>query len=277
MSPRLKKAEVPTSPSEENGQASVPSGSSRSVSRILGLIEVLARDPDGYSLAQLSSELGSPKSSLLMLLRSLVADGYMLRSDSRYLLGPKMFSMAARVLEIRRLPQLLRPFLEELAERSQETVYLAVLDEQAKVLTFIDSVASTKLIRFVAPIGYDRPLYATAAGRLLLANQSAEWQEDYLRTVPRTALTSHTRTDAAELREELIAIRELGLSLSIDEAVDGGGAVAAPVTGQDGEIEAALVIAAPTPRLRRQLPVLQNMVRGVAVRASEAVAASKRN
>lgn len=253
---------------EDSEPGSPLAGSPRSVTRILGLFEILSREPEGYSLAQLSSELGSPKSSLLMLLRPLVTEGYVLRAGSRYLLGPRIFNLAARVLEVRRFPRLLRPFLEELAERSQETVYVAVLDEHSKVLTFVDTLASPKLIRFVMPVGSVRPLYATAAGRLLLAYQSAEWREEYLQTVPREALTPHTRTDSDALRAELVAIREMGMSVSIDEAVEGGGAVAAPVMGPENRVEAALVIAAPTARLRKQLPVFQNLVRSIAARAS---------
>ena len=58
-------------------------GTPRSVMRVLRVFEAVAAQREGNTLAQLSSQVGSPKSSLLMLLRPLVAAGYLLHVDSR--------------------------------------------------------------------------------------------------------------------------------------------------------------------------------------------------
>jgi len=52
----------------------------RSLMRLLGLFDALAKSKEGLTLADLNTELSSPKSSLLNLLRPLVASGY-LNSD----------------------------------------------------------------------------------------------------------------------------------------------------------------------------------------------------
>lgn len=264
----MARSRTPTASPAPAATAASPAESPRSVKRILGLLELLARNPEGCSLAQLSVELESPKSSMLMLLRPFVTEGYLLRSESRYLLGPPMYRLAAQTLNTRRIPRQLRPFLIELAECTGETVYVAVLDERAKVATFVDTIASSKTIRFAMPIGYVRPLFATASGRLLLAYQDEAWREEYLAHVLIEALTPHTTTDIGMIRSELIAIREIGLAISIDEAIDGGGAIAAPIFGADGKVEAALTITAPTSRLRRQLSTFQQFIREIAHRAS---------
>ncbi|MFL6679759.1 MAG: helix-turn-helix domain-containing protein, partial [Burkholderiaceae bacterium] len=49
----------------------------RSLARLLGLFDVLSLMPNGMSLAELNVTLESPKSSLLNLLRPLVAEGYL--------------------------------------------------------------------------------------------------------------------------------------------------------------------------------------------------------
>lgn len=240
----------------------------RTVLRVIRLLELLTRYSEGCSLTEISSELGFPKSSLLVLLRPLVAEGYILRSEMRYRLGPRMFNISAQVLEVRHFPNLLRPFLVELGEKSQESVYLAVLDRQAKVLTFLDMVPSKKHVRLVLPVGSVRPLYPTAAGRALLAYQDKEWQEDYIENVPRQPLTPLTHTDADWLRSELALIRSEGLSVTIGQSTEGGGAIAAPIFGPQGQIEAAFVIAAPTQRLQEHLPRFRELIRDVAARAS---------
>ena len=104
-----------------------------------------------------------------MLLRPIVAEGYLARTNGRYMLGPRMHKLAAEILHARRYPRVVRPYLEALAERTQETVYVAALDPEMKVATFIDMIESQRTIKFGLPIGFTRPLYATAAGSLLLA------------------------------------------------------------------------------------------------------------
>ena len=56
-----------------NGAARKVTGP-RSLMRLLGLFDALAKSKEGLTLADLNTELSSPKSSLLNLLRPLVAD-----------------------------------------------------------------------------------------------------------------------------------------------------------------------------------------------------------
>src|ERR1700739_3579940 len=93
----------------------------RSLMRLLGLFDVLSLAPNGLSLAELNATLDSPKSSLLNLLPPLVADGYLVHSAGTYRLGPSIFRLASGVLSAWKLPNLIRPFLEELVERTGET------------------------------------------------------------------------------------------------------------------------------------------------------------
>ena len=70
----------------------------RALTRILRLFDTLAKSSDGLSLAELNTVLESPKSSLLNLLRPLVADGYLMHSHGMYRLGPTAFRLAANIM-----------------------------------------------------------------------------------------------------------------------------------------------------------------------------------
>src|SRR5207249_6686063 len=84
----------------------------RALGRALEVLEALARRRDGATLSGLSRRLGSPKSSLLYLLRPMTRLGYLVRSaDGRYLLGPAAFTLAMSALSNRELPQPERPFI----------------------------------------------------------------------------------------------------------------------------------------------------------------------
>lgn len=243
-------------------------GSPRSLARVLGLFDAIAHAGDGLTLARLSVELKSPKSSLLTLLRPLVARRYLVHEGGIYRLGPAIFRLAADILSSRSFPKLIRPFMQQLVDSSRESVYLAVLDRQARCVTYVEGIESPQAVRYMAPLGSPRPLYCSAAGRLLLAYEDEEWREQYVKTVQLKALTVRTLTNRAELRDELERIRRTGLASSIGEAVPGAAGLAAPVFDMTGKAVAALLIGAPVDRFETQLPALRKLIKEIATQAS---------
>jgi DNA-binding IclR family transcriptional regulator len=236
--------------------------------RLLGLFDALAKSKEGLSLAELNTELSSPKSSLLNLLRPLVASGYLNFHSGRYRLGPAIFRLSANIMSVWNFSNAVRPYLEELAERSQESVYLGVLDRVGKVITYVDAVESPHPVRFSVPIGAIRPLYSTAAGRVLLAFASEQWQEEYFRTTKLEQRTARTIATRKGLREELERIRKTHISVSIGENFPESAAISAPIFGADGTLVAAIAIGAPSERLAPRLAELRPMITDVASRAS---------
>lgn len=240
----------------------------RSLTRLLGLFDVLAKSKDGMTLAELNQALQSPKSSLLNLLRPLVGDGYLACDNGRYRLGPSIFRLAAKIVSVWNFSSTMRPYLEELAERSEESVYIGVLDTVGSVITYVDAIESPKSVRFSVPVGAARPLYSTAAGRVLLAFGDPEWVDDYLRNTRITAYTPYTVTSRKALREELENIRRTRISVSLGETFPESGAVAAPIFGADGKLIAAIAIGAPVSRLEPRLAELRPIIAEIAGRAS---------
>src|SRR4051812_7537935 len=175
----------------------------RSLTRLLGLFDALAKSGNGLTLAELNSLLESPKSSLLNLLRPLVAEGYLNHDNGRYRLGPTIFRLAGNIMSGWNFSNVIRPYLEELAQRSHESGYVGVLARAGKPITYVDSIDSPHAVRFSAPLGGVRPLYCTAAGRILLAFADPEFQDEYLRTARLEAQTERTLTTRKGLRVEL--------------------------------------------------------------------------
>ena len=240
----------------------------RSVTRILGLFEVLAKAGEGMSLAELSSILETPKSSLLTLLRPLVAEGYLSHGQNRYRLGPCIYRLAGAILTTRNFPKLMRPYLEKLSVSTGESVYLSVIDMDSQMVTHIDGIDSQNPVRYVSPLGAPRPLHCTAPGRLLLAYQDEKIQEQYLKTAKLKAMTWRTVTDRTTLKKQLKEIRDNGISISISELSEGAAGIAAPVFDTDGSVAAALVIAAPAERMQHKLNELSQLLSETAADAS---------
>jgi IclR family acetate operon transcriptional repressor len=241
----------------------------RSLMRLLGLFDALAKSPkDGLGLAELNTVLNSPKSSLLNLLRPLVSTGYLNLESGRYRLGPSIFRLAGTIMSVWNFSNAVRPFLEELAVRSRESVYLGVLDRVGKVITYVDAIDSPHSVRYSVPIGAVRPLYSTGAGRVLLAFADKRWQEEYITTTKLEARTPRTISTQKGLREELERVRKTHISISIGEMFPESAAISAPVFGADGVIAAAIAVGGPTERLQPRIAELRPIIADIATRAS---------
>jgi IclR family transcriptional regulator, acetate operon repressor len=241
----------------------------RSLMRLLGLFDALAKSPkEGLGLAELNTALKSPKSSLLNLLRPLVATGYLNFEAGKYRLGPSIFRLAGTIMSVWNFSNAVRPYLEELAQRSRESVYLGVLDRAGKVITYVDAIDSPHSVKYSVPVGAVRPLYATAAGRVLLAFADKRWQDMYISSTKLEARTPRTISTQKALREELERVRKTGISISIGEMFPESAAISAPVFGADGTIAAAIAVGAPAERLQPRLAELRPIIAEIATRAS---------
>ncbi|HLY47140.1 MAG TPA: IclR family transcriptional regulator [Stellaceae bacterium] len=259
---------APNIRSAEESIAVADGSFARSAMRLVALFEALAKSEEGVSLAELSTTLAAPKSSLLGILRSMVALGYMEHGHGLYRLGPKSFRLAADILAVRRFPNLVRPILQDLAAKSGETVFLVVLDQLAQRMTYADIIDSANPVRYTVPTGTTRPLYVSAGGQMLLAYQEPAWIDAYIRAARLDALTPRTITDPRLLRERLAGIRRDGFAISLGETVPGAAGIAAPIFNADGSVTAGLLIGAPIDRFEQDLPELKRLLREAVTRVA---------
>ncbi|QJQ01529.1 MULTISPECIES: IclR family transcriptional regulator [Herbaspirillum] len=240
----------------------------RSLMRLLGLFDALAASSDGMTLAELNVALDTPKSSLLNLLRPLVLEAYLMHDGTRYRLGPAIFRMSANVMAAWNVAKVLRPFMVELSSACKETVYLGVLDVEEKVVTYVEVLESAQSVRYSMTVGQRRPLYCTAAGRVLLAHAPATFLDTYLDTVELAALTPRTKSTREALLAELAQIRKTGIAVSKGELVSESAGMSVPVRSPDGTVIAAMAIGAPLERFEANIDRLREILLGVARRVS---------
>lgn len=243
-------------------------GGPRAMSRVLKLMSVLAKAPEGLSLTDLASALNTAKSTLLASLKPLAADDFLVIEGNLYRLGPRAFRLAAEISSAWSLPRTLRGYLRTLAESSGESVGLAVLDTEMRRSVYVDVIESSRPVRYALKLGMSGPLHSTAAGRVLLAHQPQDYLESFLKSGKLTAFTTRTTTDVKALREQLDEVRQSGYWLSIGESIEDSAAIAAPVFGPNGEVLAALTIGAPSDRMQANVDALRSNLLEVAAHAS---------
>lgn len=227
---------------------SAPDGGPRAAVRTLRLLAEVAAAPDGISLARVSEQVDAPKSSLLGVLRAMVAGGYLVHAGGQYLLGPEAYRLGLALVPAVSLSRLARPVMEELARAAGETVLIGVIDRETRRVVYVEKVESANSVRYTVPLGTSRPLYCSSAGRVLLAGLPDAEIEAYLRETDLAPLTSRTLTHAATLRALLHQIREEGVAVTHGEVSADVAGFAAPLHDEAGRVVAALAMAAPINR-----------------------------
>jgi IclR family KDG regulon transcriptional repressor len=235
----------------------------KSLVKALNILKLLAEgEQPTYTLTQLSHRLHLHVSTVHRLLVNLVRQGFVEEDpiSGGYQLSYRVLRMGLRVLDRLDFRQVAYPLLRELNQRTQETVHLAVLQENRAIS--IEKFGSPQPVGLDARLGEIMPLHCTGVGKMLLAFQDAEVLERLCRGPSLERFTTHTITNFAQLRKELERIRGQGYAVDHEEAVEGLRCVAGPVFDHTGRVVAAFSVAAPAPRLTAsRIPEVARLVR----------------
>src|SRR5829696_3625288 len=202
----------------------------QSVDRAVTVMELLSRR--GWSgVTEVANELGINKSTAYRLLTTL-RDRGLVEQDAateKYRLGFGLITLASSVTADLDVARCSRPVCDWLAERTRETVTVAVLEGDEAVILYQSNSRSSALS--VDWSGMHTPLHATAAGKIFLHYMP----EDQRRRILKRSLqryTENTIVDPKALRVELqrdhgrdywYTIEELEVGLNVVAAVSVSG------------------------------------------------------
>jgi DNA-binding IclR family transcriptional regulator len=213
------------------------------IARAGEILRLLAKTERGTTLRSLAAATGLPRSTVHRIVVALAGEHLVVWDPERGVaeLGLGLVSLA--LSRRQRLRDAVRPYLEALVRRVDETADLVVL--RGDTVVFVDQVMAHQLL-VVSAIGAVLPVHCTACGKALLA---ALPLEDAERVLPHTleAHTPLTITDSARLFEELALVRSSRLAFDRDEHTVGVSAVGSVIRNAWGEV-AAVTIPVPTQR-----------------------------
>ena len=200
-----------------------PTGT-QAVDRAAQLLIEVARHRDPVSFTELTASSGLAKSTTSRLLTALERNGLVRRDESgRFSPGEVFLSYAWRGGAEADLVSVAQPTLALLGEQTGETVNLGV-PRDGGMVEQIAQVDSRYLIGGTNWVGLAVPLHCAALGKVLLAFAAAELPKGRLEQ-----RTERTITSRAALAAELVAVRERGYAVTIEELEPGLVAVAAPI------------------------------------------------
>ena len=212
----------------------------KSADRTLDIFELLAGEPQGLTVSEMSERLGLARSSTHGLVRTLHARGYLMQNGGRrFHLGARLIQLGLNVVDRLELRSAARGPLERLVAATHDTALLVVPD--GGDLLYVDKILSdARDVRTDPRVSSRSPLHCSSLGKALLAALDDESVVQIVETIGLERTTEFSITDRDELLADLARTRERGYSIDRQEAVAGVFCVGAPVRDHAGRSIAAM-------------------------------------
>lgn len=214
----------------------------RTLLRAIDILELLSKSKEGYTLAQLSMMLESPKSSVFDIVKTLLYKNMIIEENQtgiiRYKIGIQSFLIGSSYLNDIDIVNIAKNDLIALANQMNATTFIAILDDD--MVTYLYKYESEKTIITTANIGSRRFVHSSALGKVMLANAS---EEELIRTIQKTtfeAYTDYTITSVEKYLDQLKEVRIKGYAISDREDTLQQIAAAAPIFNHEGSVIAAI-------------------------------------
>jgi|SRR5690554_413251 len=216
----------------------------QSLDKALKLLEIITGRPDGIGLSELSRVSGIPKGTVHRLVRSLMRNGYVEQmNDTRYITGVKVAVLAHHLADTKPLNRFARPYMQELAEKTNETIILATLKDKSVV--YLDEILTKQPVGTISKIGTTAPVHCTALGKAMLAFTDQAKLEAVLDNYEFKYYTENTITSRAAFLEELSLIKKRGYAVDNIEYEPDTRCVGTPIINDLKKVVAAVSISGP--------------------------------
>lgn len=198
------------------------------VAKALSALRSFVDGQDEWGVRELGAALEMPPSTVHRLLARLRIEGFVGYNKARqkYNVGFEFARLAAAVMQRHGLRQVALPLMRELTDRTGESVWLALYDDEQHRIAYVGESESPHASRYIAPLGRVKGLADSACGISILAGMQAGERQKVLKLL-RGRLPSETGAMIAAAEECGYAVMragEVGSAMMIAAAVhDAGG------------------------------------------------------
>lgn len=229
-------------------------------------LDVVSAVADGCrTVKDISDRTGITFSTTHRLASALVQIHYLHFEPRRgYRLGRRLLELGFLAYRESGVATTARPFLEQLAASTHDTVHLAALDGDGVV--YLDKVSSRRPIEVSTRIGGRKPICSTSVGKALILDEDAtRWAARYDAEVVRDGVAKVPRKSWLAAMSQYA---RLGHTFDLDENADGIRCVGAPVRDASGTIVASISVTSTDTysneaRMKELVPVVQETARQI--------------
>ena len=248
------------------------------LSRGLEVLRLFSEAQPTLSTSEVADLTGLSRAAARRFLLTLTELGYLRNQGEIFAPQPKILELGYTYLSTWRFPELVQPHLQEVVDILHENCSFAVLDGADVV--YLARAETRRIVQSInVSIGTRIPATLSSLGRVLLAYESTQTVDSFLRQHPLRAATRFTVTDPMLFRERLAAIQTQGWTLLNGEFEEDLLSLAVPVFAHAGQPIGAINVGAPASRTTTRqmeedfLPVLQS----AAAKISRAIEATGRD
>lgn len=223
-----------------------PGSSTQSLERGLSILSRLAGQRRPLGLVELARAVDLSKSTCHRYVASLVEMGFLEQDpDTRkYQLGPQALVLGFAAISSLELAKVAGRPLQNLADETNYTVNMAVLD--GGDIVYIDRrrpARSGFRIELNVQVGARLPAYCTSMGKVLLAHRDPASVRAILDRTDLARRGPKTITAREQLTSALARVAASGIAVNDEELAPGLRSLAAPVRDRSGQVVAAVNIA----------------------------------
>lgn len=234
----------------------------------LAVIEAFAARRSPLTVTLAATATGTTPAAARRCLLTLTELGYLTHEDRLFHPTPRMTRLGLAYLDTSPLPSLAQPYLTAARDEMDESVSLAVLEDQWSI--FVARAEAPRIVATGVRVGARLPAHASATGRVLLAALPDTEVDAILRSSSRQASTRNTLTSLQSLRRRVQETRDAGYGYTDEELELGMRTLAVPVRDVQGAVRAAMSVSAFTARVSMKQMVGQ--FRQILVRESARLA-----
>lgn len=218
----------------------------------LEILKYFTKDKATWGVRELAKEMKKSHSVVHRMLVTFEKHGFLQKDieSQKYELGLKFFEYGLIIQEKLKFKDMIMPYMDMIAERSRESVFLTLVDGTEGVCIAI--AESNRSIKFEVTIGTRTPLYAGASCKSIMAYLPKELKDEIIKAGLKK-FTDNTTIEPNELLSELDEVKRKGYSYTIGEYTDDVVGISVPVFDHNGKIFASLTIAAPSYRITDEI------------------------
>ena len=201
-----------------------------SILKALQILETFGSSAPELSLPEISKRVELPRSTVHRLVVTLETAGWLRKipNTEKYTLGLKVATLGDIANQNISSKDVIRPILEELAEKTGETVILSRSDNGCASMC-IDKIESSQRIKISSTIGQYFPLCSGATGFAVLLGMPEAVAREILFSTPLIKHTNNTITDPNRLFELYLDMKSKGYAITTGVVDEGVTAIAAPI------------------------------------------------
>lgn len=179
------------------------------------------------TFTEIHNALSLPKSSLSLMLSSLVTHRLVKFEKNKYHLGLKMYEYGSAAIQNFNVKSVAHALLSDLVNQLNLTCHLGVLDGDSPI--YLDKIESNQLISIKSVLGEKLSLHSSGLGNALISQLSDEELDRLLPEENLEIFTPMTIPTKTALKKELQEIRKTGCAFDREEGDLGIFCIAMPV------------------------------------------------